>query len=67
MLSVFLPQVTEVAKALVEHDNRVQESVPENYQKDSRSETNPLWAKDLQQRTKQALAAAPRFVLLDFR
>ena len=60
-------QVTEVAKALVEHDNQVQASLPEQQQKASQDEGNPLWGNDLQHRTKQAFAAAPRFVLLDFR
>lgn len=60
-------QVTEVAKALVEHDNQVQASLPDQQQKASQEEGNPLWSNDLQHRTKQAFAAAPRFVLLDFR
>jgi len=60
--------VTAVAKALVEHDKAVQTSLvnEEPLPKQSNNK-NPLWSQDLQQRTKKAFAAAPRFVLLDFR
>jgi hypothetical protein len=60
--------VTAVAKALVEHDKAVQTSLvnQEPFPKQADS-SNPLWSEDLQQRTKEAFADAPRFVLLDFR
>ena len=61
-------QVTAVAMALVAHDKAVQTSMGDEEPRPKQSDSsNPLWSHDLQQRTKQAFAAAPRFVLLDFR
>ena len=54
--------------ALVEHDKAVQTSMGDEESPPKQTDSgNPLWSRDLQQRTKQAFAAAPRFVLLDFR
>lgn len=60
--------MTAVAKALVEHDKAVQTSLVNREPLPKQTESsNPLCSEDLQQRTKEAFAAAPRFVLLDFR
>ena len=51
----------------MEHDRLVKGLQADQSAKASAEDGNPLWSKDLQHRTRQALAAAPRFVLLDFR
>lgn len=58
-----------VARALVQHDEDMRARLGEEElpKPDSEGNDNPLWSADLRHRTKQAFAAAPRFILLDFR
>ena len=62
-----LLQVTTVARALLDHDEAVQDRAGASDGKADMQSSNPLWTGDLRERTRQAFAASPRFILLDFR
>ena len=67
MQTLCLLQVTAVARALLDHDEAVQDRAGASDGKADMQSSNPLWTGDLRERTRQAFAASPRFILLDFR
>lgn len=63
-------QVMAVAKALTMHEDAVLEAEASNPREGAKAAEmglDPLWAPDRRAQTAAAFAAAPRFILLDFR